>query len=151
MSTDTALAPPPSPGRGRRIARVALATLGLEVTMVALAFGWVAVYSYLIAPGGTPEQYQAYAERASPVVSLVAGMPVFGAFAWLLARRSGAAGARLAMAATLTYGAIDVLVVALFAHDQAYNWAISAAAITTKLAGAHLGGRLGRAAADARR
>ncbi len=58
--------------------RIAVAgALGLEVTLVACAFGWVAIYSYLIHPGEPAEFYQRYALGASPWVSVIAGIPIF--------------------------------------------------------------------------
>ena len=52
-------------------------TLLALVVLVAAAFAWVAIYSYLLHPGESPAFYQQYAIRASPWVSLVMGFPVF--------------------------------------------------------------------------
>ncbi len=59
----------------------------LHVVMIALAVAWVAFYSYALEPGHGQAFYEAYAGRSSPIVSPVAGGPVFYLVAWRLARR----------------------------------------------------------------
>lgn len=62
-----------------------------EVVLIGAAFGWVALYSHVIAPGQPVAEYQAYAMRASPWVSIVVGLPLFFLLARALARPSATA------------------------------------------------------------
>ncbi len=48
-----------------------------EVAQVAATFVWVAVYSYVINPGQPVAAYEAHAQRAGPLVSVLAGFPIF--------------------------------------------------------------------------
>jgi hypothetical protein len=57
-----------------------------EVLQVAAAFGWVAFYSYVIDPGQPIGVYEAHARRSGPLVSIVAGFPIFYAASRWLAR-----------------------------------------------------------------
>lgn len=54
---------------------VALTVVGLEIALVLSAVAWVAIYSYLINPGQDLVYYQNHAQLASPIVSVVVGMP----------------------------------------------------------------------------
>ena len=47
------------------------------VLMVGAAYLWVFGYSVAINPGGDGAYYEAYAQRASPVVAVVTAFPVF--------------------------------------------------------------------------
>lgn len=67
-----------------------LGAIILHAAMIALAVAWVALYSYALDPGHDAAFYEAYAAQASPIVSVVAGGPVFFLVArWLKWRRSG--------------------------------------------------------------
>ncbi|MBM3740326.1 MAG: hypothetical protein FJW39_31615 [Acidobacteria bacterium] len=70
------------PHWGRAIAGSVIA----QVTQIAAAFGWVAIYSYLINPGQPTAAYQAHAQTAGPWVSLLAGAPIFYASSRWIAR-----------------------------------------------------------------
>lgn len=60
----------------------------LHVVMIALAIAWVALYSLAVAPGHERGFYEAYAQVSSPIVSVIAGGPVFYLAAlWLTKRR----------------------------------------------------------------
>ncbi len=48
-----------------------------EVVLVALAFAWIAIYSYTIHPRETAEFYRQYAIAYCPWVSLLGGLPAF--------------------------------------------------------------------------
>jgi hypothetical protein len=74
--------------RGIRWGRVLLGFLIAEVVLIAAAFAWVAVYSYFINTGHPNEFYEAYAQRSSPWVSLVVGIPVFFLVGRWVARKS---------------------------------------------------------------
>ena len=67
---------------GRALAGALLA----EIAQIAAAFGWVAIYSYLINPGQPMATYQAHAQASGPWVSILAGAPVFYAASHWIAR-----------------------------------------------------------------
>jgi hypothetical protein len=83
----------------------------LHVIMIMLAVAWVAFYSYVLAPGHDRIFYEAYAGRSGPVVSVVAGAPVFFLFAWWLARRRGSG--RAAWIAAILYLLMDLAIFAV--------------------------------------
>ena len=87
-----------------------LAALLLHIAMIALAVAWVALYSYALDPGHDRAFYEAYAGRSSPIVSLLAGGPVFYLAAALLTRRRGSAAA--AWIAAALYLVTDLAVLA---------------------------------------
>lgn len=65
---------------GRALGGAALA----EVMLIAAAFGWVAIYSYLINPGQPLSVYEQHATESGPWVSIVVGIPLFYAAArWI--------------------------------------------------------------------
>lgn len=68
--------------------RAVFGTIVAEIAIVAAAFAWVAVYSYLINPGQPMATYEAYAVVASPWVSVIAGIPVFYLVSYFIARTS---------------------------------------------------------------
>jgi hypothetical protein len=57
-----------------------------EIAQIAAAFGWVAIYSYLINPGQPFATYQAHAQASGTWVSIVAGTPIFYAASRWIAR-----------------------------------------------------------------
>ena len=57
-----------------------------EIAQIAAAFGWVALYSYVIHPGQSMATYQAHAQASGPWVSIVAGAPIFYAASRWIAR-----------------------------------------------------------------
>jgi hypothetical protein len=71
--------------------RAALGAVLAEVGQIGAAFGWVAFYSYMIAPGQPIEHYQAYAQASGPWVSIIAGIPIFySASRWIARSRASA-------------------------------------------------------------
>ena len=82
----------------------------LFAVMIALAVAWVAFYSYVVEPGHDQTYYEAHAGVSSPIVSVVAGGPVFYLVASWLARRRG--GGRAAWIAAALYLLIDLLIIA---------------------------------------
>ena len=66
--------------------RACAGALIAEVTQIAAAFGWVAIYSYLINPGQPIATYQAHAQASGPWVSILAGAPIFYAASRWIAR-----------------------------------------------------------------
>lgn len=121
------------------VVRVVVATALVEMTMIALAFLWVALYSYLIHPGETAAFYQAYARVASPAVSLVAGPIVFGALGFILAGRWGDAGTREAWWIVGVYLVLDIVIVLLLAEDLRYNLLMWVPNAVTKIIGVWVG------------
>ena len=69
-------------GWGRACAGALIAEIG----QIAAAFGWVAIYSYLINPGQPMATYQAHAQASGPWVSILAGAPIFYAASRWIAR-----------------------------------------------------------------
>jgi hypothetical protein len=71
--------------------RAGAGALIAEITQIAAAFGWVAIYSYLINPGQPMATYQAHAQASGPWVSIIAGAPIFyAASRWIARSRSTA-------------------------------------------------------------
>ena len=86
------------------------AAILLHAVMISLAVGWVAFYSLVLDPGRGTGFYSAYAGRASPIVSVVAGGPVFYLIArWVAWWRSSALPAWVA---TFLYLLSDLLLIA---------------------------------------
>jgi hypothetical protein len=73
----------------RPLAAVVTAVLGTKILLFAAAFAWVAVYSHLVHTGETEAYYQAHAQRSSPVVAVVVGLPLYFFVARRLASRFG--------------------------------------------------------------
>ena len=110
------------------------------VVNVACAFLWVFIYSILIAPGQEDAAYQAYAMRAAPWSSVIAGAPILLGAGWLLARWHGG-GWRTGICAGVAYVAIDFAII-LAAGALAAMAGIIALSFATKLAASALGGAL---------
>jgi hypothetical protein len=51
--------------------------LAAEASLIAAAFAWVAIYSYLVNPGQTAAFYEQYAESTTPYLALLLGIPAF--------------------------------------------------------------------------
>lgn len=111
-----------------------------EVAVIAAAFAWVTVYSYLIRPGLTLSDYEAYAEQASPWVSVIAGLPVF----FLAARWAGGREPNSALpTAVALFGIYLVgdLAILLVSGPSVTVLLIGALGYLTKLLGCWLGAR----------
>lgn len=114
--------------------------VGLEVAMVISAFAWVAFYSYLIHPGEEAVYYQDYAQLASPVVSVVLGMPYwFFACRWV-GQKAGTRAVAMCLWAWFILLLID-LPLSFLGEPGAYGWLMVAISFSTKLLAAYLGGR----------
>ncbi len=114
---------------------VAVAAMVLNVAVSIL---WVAIYSLLIAPGQSEAAYQAYAMRAAPWSSVIAGMPILFGAGWLLARWHGD-GWRTGIWAAAVYVVIDAIIVAAVGGTAAFS-PVVALSFVTKFAAAALGG-----------
>ena len=60
-----------------RVGLAVLAFLAAEASLIAAAVAWVAIYSYFVNPGHPAEFYQQYAQKSSPYIALLAGIPAF--------------------------------------------------------------------------
>ena len=114
--------------------------VGLEVAMIVLAVAWVAIYSYLIHPGEEPAYYQNYAQKSSPVVSVVLGMPLwYLAFRWV-GRKAGTRAVAMSVWAWFILVLIEFPLY-LMSELTAYEWMMVSISLSTKLLAAYLGGR----------
>ena len=64
---------------------VAGALIG-EIGQIVAAFGWVAIYSYLINPGQPMATYHEHAQTSGPWVSILAGAVIFYAVSRWIAK-----------------------------------------------------------------
>lgn len=123
-----------------RWGRVAATVLLVEVALVLSAFVWVAIYSYLIHPGEQPAYYQRHAQFASPIVSVVAGIPLlFFACRWAT-RRAGNRAVAMSLSIWAVLFLIDMALI-LPAKPTTYIWTMVALSHATKFIAAFLGGR----------
>jgi len=118
--------------------RVLAAIVIAQVTLIASAVGWVAIYSHLIEPGQPIAAYQRHAQASGPWVSLILGVPVFFALGrWLARHRPDAAWAN-AIALGVGYVVID-LTVLLAVAPGAIPWRVVAANYFVKFLATWLG------------
>jgi hypothetical protein len=119
---------------------VALTAVALEIALVLSAVAWVAIYSYLIDPGHDLPYYQKHAEFASPIVSVVVGIPyLFFAGRWV-GRKAGTRAVAACLWVWFILFIIDVLLI-LLGGATAYIWAMASISHVTKMLAAYLGGR----------
>ena len=119
---------------------VALTVVGLEIALVLSAFAWVAIYSYLINPGHDSPYYQNYAEFASPIVSIVVGIPyLFFASRWV-GRKAGTRAVATSLWIWFILFIIDVLLI-LVGRPNAYIGVMLALSHVTKMLAAYFGGK----------
>ena len=119
---------------------VALTVVGLEIVLVLSAVAWVAIYSYLINPGRDFSVYEKHAEFASPIVSVVVGIPyLFFACRWV-GRKAGKRAIATCLWVWAILFIIDVLLV-LVAGLNAYGGAMMAISHLTKMPAAYFGGK----------
>ena len=131
-----------SPAKGDHIpwGWVAITAVGLVVAVTLAAFAWVAIYSFLIHPGEELPYYQDYAQSASPIVSIVTGIPFwFFACRWV-GRKAGTRAVAMCLSTWLIVPVVDIPL-SLLAQATAYDWAKVAISDSTKLLAAYLGGR----------
>ncbi|HEX8644643.1 MAG TPA: hypothetical protein VF702_12105 [Allosphingosinicella sp.] len=109
----------------------------LHVVMIALAVAWVAFYSFALEPGQDQAFYEAYAGSVSPIVSLVAGGPVFYLVAWRLARRRG--NVRASWIAAILYLLSDLAIFAAVGGVARAVWLAFLGGAAIKLGATALG------------
>jgi hypothetical protein len=118
----------------------AITAVGLEVAVTLSAFVWVGIYSYLIHPGEELPYYQNHAQFASPIVSVVVGIPVwFFACRWV-GRKAGTRAVAMCLSAWLIVPLID-MPLGILGQAKAYDWTMVAISESTKLVAAYLGAR----------
>ena len=117
----------------------AVATVLAQITLIALSVIFVAVYSYAIHTGETPEFYGEFAKVSSPWVSLIAGGPVFLLIARWIRRRAQSAALGTAMAMAGLYLAIEIAVFLLWPGDTSAAVPFMIGGFVLKVAGAWLG------------
>ena len=119
---------------------VALTVVGLEIALILSAVAWVTIYSYLIDPGHDLTYYQNHAQFASPIVSVVVGIPLlFFACRWV-GRKSGTRAVAMSLWVWFILFIIDVLLL-LLGGPTAYIGAMMAISHATKLPAAYFGGK----------
>ena len=116
-----------------------VATVLAQITMIALSILCVAVYSYAIHTGETPEFYGEFAKVSGPWVSLIAGGPVFFLIARWIRRRAPSAALGTAMAMAGLYLAIEIAVLLLWPGDSSGTMPFMIGGFVLKVAGAWLG------------
>ena len=112
-----------------------------EVAQIAAAFVWVALYSYLIHPGETPDFYQRYAEASGPWVSIVAGTPIFYLVCRWIGSRDPARAWPTAMALFGLFAVLDFALVLATGAPLLPIAGFLAASYLLKLLACHLAGR----------
>ena len=121
---------------------VALAgALAAVVVLIAAAFAWVAIYSYLLHPGESPAFYQQYAMSASPWVSLVMGFPVFYLVCRWIGSRSPSRAWPTAMGLFGIYLLIDLPLTLLGGDNPTVTPLFLAVNFLLKFLACHFGGR----------
>jgi hypothetical protein len=110
-----------------------------QISQIAAAFGWVAIYSYVIDPGEPVATYQAHAQVSGPWVSILAGAPIFYAASRWIARSLATALALFACLVVID-GALLVLMVENWTGVDVVLVGLS---YLTKLGACVLGGRHG--------
>ena len=98
--------------------------LAVMVLNVAASFAMVLFYAIFVEPGHPEAYYQAFATRAAPVSSVVAGVPLMFIAGMLIARRRERRPALIAAAAVaLVYIAVDsAIVIAAGATPDMWTW-----------------------------
>ena len=131
-------------GTGRPAWGLAVGALVVcEVLMVALAFGWVAIYSYFIHTGEDAGFYEAYAQVASPWVALLSGIPILWMAGRVIGRRLDEARARsTALAVMALWVTMEVVVLSIAAVDWSSMWVMWTANLVTKTIAIMVGVRL---------
>ena len=117
----------------------AVATLLAHFTLIGLSIICVAVYSYAIHTGETPEFYGAFARASGPWVSLIAGGPVFFLLARWIRRRAPSSAFATAMAMAGLYLSIEIAVLLIWPGDSSAALPFMIGGFVLKAAGAWLG------------
>jgi hypothetical protein len=117
----------------------AVATVLAQFTLIALSIACVAVYSYGIRTGETPEFYSSFAEASAPWVSLIAGGPGFFLIARSIRHRARSAAGGTAMALCGLYLIIEIAVLLTWPGDSSAVLPFTLGGMALKVAGAWRG------------
>jgi hypothetical protein len=117
--------------------RACAGALIAEVAQIAAAFGWVAIYSYLINPGQPIATYQAHAQASGVWVSIIAGAPIFWAASRWIARTRPTALALYGIFAVID----SAMLVAMMESWTGAPFVLIGLSYLTKLVACALGGR----------
>ena len=119
---------------------VILTAVVLEIALALSAVAWVAIYSHFIDPGHEFTYYQNHAQFASPIVSIVVGVPyLFFACRWI-GRKAGTRAVATALCVWLILFVIDVLLI-LVGGPNAYIGVMATISHVTKMLAAYFGGK----------
>ena len=133
--------------------RIPATALGVMIVNVGLMYAMVWVYATLIEAGQTQAYYEAYATRAAPISSVVAGIPLMLLAGYWLARGRQRRPALLAAgAAAILYLVIDLtILIAVQASGSIWVWVAfsNATKLAAAVAGAMLAVRRSRPASAA--
>jgi len=115
------------------------ASLLAQITLIALSFAFVAVYSYLIRTGESAEFYSAFGRASAPWVSLVVGGPVFFLIARWIRRRAPSNALGTAFAQVGFYFAIEIAALLAWPGDTSGALPFMVGGMALKAAGTWLG------------
>lgn len=126
----------------KNAAAILIITLLAMAINLAAAFAWVAVYSIFINPGQPDAFYMEYAQIASPISAIVAGIPILFAAGYLAARKHSKRTA-LFMGGSVgaTYALLDSVIV-VFAGIPVTQVGVFLLSYSTKIVAAFAGGWL---------
>ena len=110
-----------------------------QIAQIAAAFGWVAIYSYVIDPGQPIATYQAHAQASGPWVSILAGAPIFYAASRWIAKSLPTALALFALLVVID----GALLVVMVENWTGVDVVVVGLSYLTKLGACVLGGRHG--------
>ena len=132
--------------RPRDIGITAGFALAVMVLNVLVSFAVVFFYSAFVEPGHPEAFYQAFALRAAPISSVVAGVPLMFIAGMLIARRRARRPALIAGAAmALLYIAVDGAILFAAGADM---WTLELLSYSTKLLAAIAGAAAGSRSAS---
>ena len=113
----------------------------VEAILITAAFGWVAIYSYALHRGESAAYYESYAQDASPVVALVAAMPVFY-MTGLLMRRIAPDRAESTMLALVAISiCVTIAILISLKEGRIYHWSLAILCGLAQLGAGWLGSR----------
>jgi hypothetical protein len=113
----------------------------VEAILIAAAVGWVAFYSYALHPGESATFYEAYAQDASPIVALIAGMPLYFLTGRLF-RRILSDRAKVTMLALVGIGiVVSIAILIAMREGRFYHWALESVSWLAQLSAGWLGSK----------
>jgi hypothetical protein len=113
----------------------------LEAILIAAAVGWVAFYSYALHPGESATFYQAYAQDASPIVALIAGIPLYFLTGRLFRRILSDRAQATVLALVGISIVVSVAILILMKENRINHWALASISWLAQLSAGWLGSR----------